>query len=161
MPRYVLMELSEKTTNGVACVLGDLTDRLVLDARRVFEEMRPKKKDQDGFAIESYRRAKKAVTKGWFAPEIAPYLGLDSDEEPFQLTSPKTELAEFPTVFKPEGGTITAGNASKIKDAGCAMVLASGEEVEARGWKPMARVVGFADAEVEPVDFFKRWSTDA
>ena len=50
-------------------------------------------------------------------------------------------------------GTITAGNASKINDAGCALILASEKAVKDLKLKPLARVVSYADAEVEPIDF--------
>ena len=59
----------------------------------------------------------------------------------------------MPTVFARNNGTITAGNASKINDAGCSLVLASEKAVKKNNWKPLARIVGYTDAEVAPVDF--------
>jgi acetyl-CoA C-acetyltransferase len=56
-------------------------------------------------------------------------------------------------IFKKDDGTITTGNASKINDAGCALILASGAEVKSRGLNPLAKIIGFADAELPPVDF--------
>lgn len=52
-----------------------------------------------------------------------------------------------------KNGTITAGNASKLNDAGCAVVLMSEEQVKRLGVQPMARIVSYGDAEVEPIDF--------
>jgi acetyl-CoA C-acetyltransferase len=57
------------------------------------------------------------------------------------------------TVFKKENGTITAANASKINDGACALLLASEASVKEHNLKPLARIVGFADASTEPIDF--------
>ena len=56
------------------------------------------------------------------------------------------------TIFK-RNGTITAGNASKINDAGCALVIASEKAIKKHNWRPLARIVGYKDAEVAPIDF--------
>ncbi len=57
------------------------------------------------------------------------------------------------TVFKKENGTITAANASSINDGACALLLVSEVTLKAHNLKPLARIVGFADASTEPIDF--------
>ncbi len=60
------------------------------------------------------------------------------------------DMAKLKPVFKKEGGTVTAGNASGINDAAAAVVLMSGEAVKAQGAKPLARLVAYAHAGVDP-----------
>ena len=72
------------------------------------------------------------------------------DEEPLKFKKDKMSLLK-PAFSKT--GTITAANASKINDAGCALILMSEEKVKQTGVKPLARIVNYADAEVEPMDF--------
>lgn len=64
----------------------------------------------------------------------------------------KEKIPLLKPVFS-KNGTITAGNASKINDGGCALILASEKAVKDFNLKPLARVVNYADAEVEPIDF--------
>jgi len=52
-----------------------------------------------------------------------------------------------------KNGTITAGNASKINDGACAIIIASEEKIKKYKLKPLARIVSYADAEVDPIDF--------
>jgi acetyl-CoA C-acetyltransferase len=106
--------------------------------------------DQDAFAVESYRRALRAVADGKFRAEIvpveiaqkkgAPKIVTD-DEEPGRGDIEK--LATLRPAFQKEG-TITAGNASSINDGAAALVLAGADVAKARGWKPLARIVGAA-----------------
>ncbi len=106
--------------------------------------------DQDAFAVESYKRALRAVAEGKFRAEIvpveiaqkkgAPKLVAD-DEEPGRGDIEK--LAMLRPAFQKEG-TVTAGNASSINDGAAALVLAGADVAKARGWKPVARIVGAA-----------------
>jgi acetyl-CoA C-acetyltransferase len=106
--------------------------------------------DQDAFAVESYKRALRAIAEGKFKPEIvpveiaqkkgAPKLVAD-DEEPGRGDIEK--LAGLRPAFQKEG-TVTAGNASSINDGAAALVLAAADVAKARGWKPVARIVGSA-----------------
>jgi acetyl-CoA C-acetyltransferase len=102
---------------------------------------------QDDFAIESLRRAQKAIENGSFAREIVPVmvkqgksdLVVEHDEQPG-----KARIDKIPTLkpaFKKEG-TITAANASSISDGASAMVLMRRSDAEKRGIKPLATVVG-------------------
>jgi acetyl-CoA C-acetyltransferase len=106
--------------------------------------------DQDAFAIESYRRALRAQTEGKFKAEIAPVeiaqkkgppKIVAEDEEPGRGDIEK--LPALRPAFQKDG-TVTAGNASSINDGAAALVLAAAEVASARGWKPVARIVGAA-----------------
>ena len=106
--------------------------------------------DQDAFAVESYKRALRAVADGKFRSEIAPVeiaqkkgapKIVADDEEPGRGDIEK--LATLRPAFQKEG-TVTAGNASSINDGAAALVLAAGDVAKARGWKPVARIVGAA-----------------
>jgi acetyl-CoA C-acetyltransferase len=106
--------------------------------------------DQDAFAAESYRRALHAQAEGKFKAEIVPVeipqrkgapLVVADDEEPGRGDIAK--LGSLRPAFQKEG-TITAGNASSINDGAAALVVTSSDMAAARGWKPLARIVGVA-----------------
>jgi acetyl-CoA C-acetyltransferase len=111
---------------------------------------------QDAFAVESHRRAAAAQAAGYFKDQITPVelpsrkgvTIFDTDEHVRGDTSLES-LAGLKTVFKKDG-TVTAGNASPLNDAGAAVVLASGAEVSRRGLKPLARIVSYGHAGVAP-----------
>lgn len=104
----------------------------------------------------SYERTIQSVRENRFKEEICGVsIGkkqeiFDVDEEHKKFVREKLPLIR-PAFSKQ--GTITAGNASKLNDAGCAMVLMSEEQMKRSDVKPMARIVSYADAEVEPIDF--------
>jgi acetyl-CoA C-acetyltransferase len=106
--------------------------------------------DQDAFAIESYKRALRAQAEGKFKAEIAPVeipqkkgppKIVADDEEPGRGDIEK--LPGLRAAFQKDG-TVTAGNASSINDGAAALVLAGADVAAARGWKPVARIVGAA-----------------
>jgi acetyl-CoA C-acetyltransferase len=106
--------------------------------------------DQDAFAAESYRRALRAIAEGKFRGEIVPVeitqkkgpaKIIADDEEPGRGDVEK--LSALRPAFQKEG-TVTAGNASSINDGAAALVLAAADVAAARGWKPLARIVGAA-----------------
>jgi len=113
--------------------------------------------EQDAFAAESQRRAAEAMASGRFADEIAPVkvagrkgeMVVETDEHPRPGTTAES-LAKLPPVFDPESGTVHAGNSSGITDGAAALVLASEEEVGSAGVEPLARVVAWTSAGVEP-----------
>ena len=123
--------------------------------------------EQDGLAVESQRRAGEAITSGRFADEIVPVpvpgkgrgpisaespipvTIVDKDEHPRPDTTVEA-LGKLPPVFDPESGTVHAGNSSGITDAAAALVLGSEEHVRRAGIEPLARVVAWASAGVEP-----------
>jgi len=115
---------------------------------------------QDVYALSSYAKSTASSENGTLAKEIVPVnvnLGrgktkvVDTDEEYKNLKAEKVPTLK--TVFKKEGGTVTAANASKLNDGAAALVLMSAEEAEKRGIKPLAKIVGFADAETKPIEF--------
>jgi len=111
---------------------------------------------QDALALESQKRAARAVAEGRFKTQIMPVsvptrkgpviFEVDEHIRP-DVTS--EQLAKMKPAFKKDG-LVTAGNASGLNDGAAAVVLASGEKVKALGLKPLARLVAYAHAGVEP-----------
>ena len=136
-------------------------------AERVAISEHVSREDQDAFALESHRRAVEAIDAGRFADEMAPVTVrdakgretiVDTDEGP-RRDSTAEALARLKPVFAlPSGedrgdaevGTVTAGNAPGITDGAAATVVASERAVERLGLKPLARIVGYAQAEIAP-----------
>jgi acetyl-CoA C-acetyltransferase len=136
-------------------------------AERVAIRSEVSREDQDAFALASHRKAVAAIDAGRFADEIAPVTVRDrkgretiveTDEGPRRDTSEEA-LARLKPVFAlPDGGdrgaategTVTAGNSPGITDGAAATVVASERAVERFGLKPLARIVGYAQAEVAP-----------
>ncbi len=114
------------------------------------------REDQDAFAIESYKRSQAAVNGGLFENEIVPVeipnkkgdpIVFGKDEEPFNVKFDK--IAGLRGAFGKEG-TATAANSSTMNDGAAALVLMSKEKMEALGLKPLAKIIGYADAEQAP-----------
>jgi acetyl-CoA C-acetyltransferase len=112
--------------------------------------------EQDAFALESQRRASRALDEGWFRPEIVPVpvpqkkgepLAFDRDEYPRATSIEK--LSALRPAFQKEG-TVTAGNASGINDGAAALVV-SAEGAAPAGARPLARIVSYAVAGVDPM----------
>lgn len=107
---------------------------------------------QDEYTVRSYQLAHKAQKEGALAEELV-FVPIESrkgtvyvgeDEEPARVDFAK--IPSLKPVFKAQGGTITAANASKINDGAVALALASEDAVKTHGLKPLARIVAFADA---------------
>ena len=159
---------------------GEVVDSTVLDglwcsteachmgthAERVAGHAGIGREDQDRFALESHRKAVAAIDAGRFEPEIVPVpvrSGREEtlfavDEGPRRDTSLEA-LARLKPVFalpdpapgeQPVHGTVTAGNAPGITDGAAATVVASERAVERHGLTPLARIVGYAQADLEP-----------
>ena len=114
------------------------------------------REEQDAFAIESYKRAQSATEAGHFSREIVPVEVpqrkgdpkiVDKDEEPYKVIFEK--LPNLRPAFN-KTGTVTAANASTINDGAAALVLMSEDKMKELGIKPLAKIVGFADAAQEP-----------
>lgn len=119
------------------------------------------KDESDAFALESQRKAEAAIAAGRLAPEITAAPGADAKGKAVELTldehpragSTIEGLRKLPLTFgmvEGQPGIITAGSASGITDGGAAVVLASEAEAARRGLTPMARIVGWATAGVDP-----------
>jgi acetyl-CoA C-acetyltransferase len=114
------------------------------------------REDQDAYAIESYKRTQAAQASGKFQNEIVPVEILDrkgeitwfdTDEEPATVKFEK--IPSLKPVFKKDG-TVTAANASTLNDGAAALVLMSKEKAQELGLKPMARILGYGDAQQAP-----------
>ena len=141
---------------------GALTDPfedipMGVTAENVAARCRIGREQQDALALESHRRAAEAIARGRFKSQIVPVpvkskrgpveFEVDEHVRP-QVTA--EDLAGLRPIFRSEGGTVTAGNASGINDGAAAVVLASGEALGRHGLKPLARLRAYAHAGVEP-----------
>jgi acetyl-CoA C-acetyltransferase len=114
------------------------------------------REEQDAFSLESHRRAAKALEAGYFKSQIVP-VEVKSKKGPAQFDTDEhvrkdlkiEDLQKLKTVFKKDG-TVTAGNASGINDAAAAVVLMEKSAAQKQGAKPLARLVAYAHAGVEP-----------
>jgi acetyl-CoA C-acetyltransferase len=142
-------------------MLGALHDpfegfHMGVTAENVAEQCGISREEQDAVAVESHKRAAAAVAAGYFKEQIVPVeiktrkgtVVFDTDEH-FRADASVEAMATLKPVFKKDG-TVTAGNASGINDGAAAVVLASGKAVEEHGLKPMAKIVAWGHAGVEP-----------
>ncbi|RMD90746.1 MAG: acetyl-CoA C-acyltransferase [Alphaproteobacteria bacterium] len=135
------------------CPFG--TGHMGVTAENVAAEYGISREEQDAFALESQRRAARAIAEGHFAEQIVPVevkrrgetVLFDTDEHPKETSA--EALAALRPVFQKDG-TVTAGNASGINDGAAALVLARAEAAEAAGLTPRARILGYAHAGVPP-----------
>jgi acetyl-CoA C-acetyltransferase len=141
--------------DGLNC--GVLGYHMGVTAENIAERYGITREAQDRFALESQRRAAEAIATGRFKDEIVPVetagkkgetILVDTDEHPRADTTYESLQALKPA-FKPDG-TVTAGNASGINDAAAALVLASSDFAVAHGLKPLARIVDYASAALDP-----------
>lgn len=117
--------------------------------------------EMDEFALNSHRKAIAAIDAGRFKAEIVSVeyedrkkgkVSVDTDEPPRRSTSLEA-LSKLKPAFKPDG-RVTAGNAPGLNDGAAALVLMSRERAKAEGFIPMARIVGYTQAAVEPLWLF-------
>ncbi len=144
---------------------GEVQDSMILDglwdpyrdchmgscAELLAAEYRISRQDQDAYAERSYRLALQALDAGWFRPETVPVEAdgkrVEEDEEPRRV-----QFDRIPTL-KPafeRDGTVTAANASSISDGAAAVVVAERSVADRVGTRPLARVVGYAQAATAP-----------
>ena len=124
-------------------------------AENLVEKWKLTREEQDAFAVESHRRAAHAIKEGRFKSQIVPItiksrkgdVVFDTDEHCKPDTTMET-LGKMKAVFKKEGGSVTAGNASGINDGAAFFVLADAETAKKAGHKPIARLVSYAVAGV-------------
>ena len=128
-----------------------------ITAENVAERYGISRQMQDELAMLSQQRAAAAMAAGYFKEQITPVeiatrkgVVLFQEDEHVRASTTLETLAGMKPAFKKDGGTVTAGNASGINDGASAVVLATGERVAALGLKPLARLVGYAHAGVEP-----------
>jgi len=144
--------------DGFQCPLADMI--MGQTAEVLARQYGITREQSDAYALESQRRAKAAVEGGAFAREIAPVevtvkgrpTRVDRDEHPRPETTAETLRRLSPVFGSVEGhaGIVTAGSSSGITDGGAAVVLASAERAKADGLTPVARILGWASAGVDP-----------
>jgi acetyl-CoA C-acetyltransferase len=134
-------------------VYGSLT--MGMTAENLAEKYNISREAQDVFALESQKKAARAISEGDFKAEIVPVLVkkkketimFDTDEHPRMTTL--EALGSLKAVFK-KGGSVTAGNASGRNDGATAVLVASAEKAKELGLKPKARILAQASAGVDP-----------
>lgn len=126
-----------------------------ITAENINEQWKITREEQDEFAFRSQQRAAAAIAAGKFKDEIVPVtiktkkgeIVFDTDEFPRATTI--EAMAKMKPAFK-QGGTVTAANASGINDGASAVLVMSKDKAEQLGLKPMARIISYASAGVEP-----------
>jgi acetyl-CoA C-acetyltransferase len=143
-------------------VMGGLTDPfheilMGVTAENLAERMSISREEQDAFAVESHRRAAEAREAGRFDDEVVPVpLKVKREmteflrDEHIRPDATLESMGKLPTVFKKEGGTVTAGNASGMNDAGAAVILMSQEKAAELGAPVRARILSYASCGVDP-----------
>lgn len=144
--------------DGTSALITDPFDEVPMGvtAENVAARYNVSRQEQDAYALESQRRAHDAQQAGAVAAEITPVTisgrrgdtVVDTDEHPREVTLEK--LGAMTTIFQRGGGTVTAGNASGINDAGAAMVLTRASIAEHRGLTPLAELVDFTKVGIDP-----------
>jgi acetyl-CoA C-acetyltransferase len=157
------MRFGQRLGDGqvIDAMVGALSDpfdscHMGITAENVAERWGISREDQDALALESQQRAARAIDEGRFKGQIVPVevkvkrekKAFDTDEHVRRETTLET-LAKLRPAFKGDG-SVTAGNASGLNDGAGAVVLVERAAAEARGLKPMARLVGYGFAGVEP-----------
>ena len=149
-------------TKMMDMMVGALTDpfdttHMGITAENIANKWGITREQQDQFAVESQKRADAAIKAGHFKSQILPIelkskkgpVQFDTDEHPKSDTTMET-LAKLKTVFAKENGSVTAGNASGINDGAAAVVLMEAAAASKAGLKPMARLVAYGHAGVDP-----------
>jgi acetyl-CoA C-acetyltransferase len=141
--------------DGFACPLaGQLMGET---AENLAREYGISRREQDAFALRSQERAARAAAEGRFQAETVPVSVTGKkgasefrEDEHVRGDASLDSLGRLPPVFEPKAGTVTAGNSSGITDGAAALVVMSEERAGQLGVTPMARVLGVAQAGVEP-----------
>ncbi len=145
----------------VDMMVGALTDpfdkvHMGITAENVAAKWGITREQQDSFAVESHKRAAQAIAQGYFKEQITPVelkskkgVTLFDTDEHVRADASMDGMAKLKTVFKSDG-SVTAGSASGINDGAAAIVLMEREAADKRGLKPMARLVAYGHAGVDP-----------
>ena len=147
-------ELVDTVTGGLTDPFDDYP--MGMTAENVAEKWGISRGEQDALAVESHRRAAQAAASGYFKEQILPVevksrkgtTVVDHDEH-IRTDADLESMAKLRPVFKKDG-SVTAGNSSSMNDAASAVVLMDRAVAEDRGLSPMARLVGYSYAGVEP-----------
>jgi len=143
-------------------MVGALTDpfdtvHMGVTAENVAAQCGISRTDQDAFAVESHKRAANAIAKGYFKDQVVG-IELKSKKGPVQFDTDEhvrgdaslEGMGKLRAVFQKDNGTVTAGNASGINDAAAAVVLMEKSAAARKGLKPMARLLAYGHAGIDP-----------
>jgi acetyl-CoA C-acetyltransferase len=142
---------------GLTCAINSC--HMGMTAEAVAKRYNISRGDQDDFAAMSQQRAERATRQGLFTAEIVPVtipqrkgdpIRFDTDEYPRAGTT-ADKLAALKPAFVPRDGTVTAGNASGINDGAAALIVTTAEKARSVGTAPLARILGYASAGVDPM----------
>src|SRR5258707_2899180 len=140
--------------DGFLCPLAD--EMMGATAETLADRYGISRQEQDAYAVWTQRRAGVAYDEGRFRDEIVPVtmagrkgdVVIDKDEHP-RFDADLGSLAKLPPVFR-KNGTVHAGNSSGITDGASSMLIASADAVKTHGLTPMAQIIGYAQAGVDP-----------
>jgi acetyl-CoA C-acetyltransferase len=140
--------------DGFQCPLAD--EMMGSTAETLADQYTITRDEQDQYAVDSQKKAERAYAENRFADEIVPVsvvgrkgdVVIDKDEHP-RFDADLGSMAKLPPVFR-KNGTVHAGNSSGITDGASSMLVASEAAVKKHGLRPMARIVGYAQAGVDP-----------
>jgi acetyl-CoA C-acetyltransferase len=139
--------------DGFMCPLAD--EMMGATAENLAEQYRISRREQDEYAVETQQRAKMAYDQNRFREEIVPIsvegkkpVVIDRDEHP-RFDTDLGSLAKLSPVFR-KNGTVHAGNSSGVTDGASSMLVAGRAAVDAHRLQPMARIIGYAQAGVDP-----------
>jgi len=145
----------------IDAMVGALSDpfdscHMGVTAENIAKKWNISRADQDALAVESHRRAAYAMSKGYFTEQILP-ISVRQKRQTLEFVTDEhvragvslEDMAKLRPVFDKEG-SVTAGNASGLNDAAASLVLMRQSVAEAKGLKPMAKIMGYAFAGVDP-----------
>jgi acetyl-CoA C-acetyltransferase len=146
--------MEDPMMGALTCPIGDT--HMGITAENLAEKYTITREEQDELAAESHRRAQRAIEENRFDGQILPIelktrkgTTVFEQDEHIRFDCTFESMAKLRPAFK-KAGTVTAGNASGINDAAAAMVLMEKSAAEAKGLKPLAKMVGYALAAVDP-----------
>src|SRR5690606_34758391 len=139
--------------------LSDPFDKIHMGvtAENVARKFSVSREDQDALALVSHQRAEAAIKHGYFKEQIVPIIQktrrgdvvFDTDEH-VRMGATADSFSKLKPVFIKENGTVTAGNASGLNDGAGAVLLMTAGQAQARGIAPLARLVSYGHAGVDP-----------
>ena len=146
--------MEDPMMGALTCPIGDT--HMGITAENLAEKYGISRQEQDELAAQSHRRAQRAIEEKRFVEQILPIelktrkgVTVFEQDEHVRFDCKAEDMAGLRPAFK-QDGTVTAGNASGINDAAAALVLMEKSQAQARGLQPMARLVGYSLAAVDP-----------
>lgn len=140
--------------DGFMCPLAD--EMMGATAENLVDRYGISRDEQDAYAVRTQKKAKIAWENGLFSEEVVPYpveskkgVVLFAQDEHPRFDATVEAMRKLPAVFR-ENGTVHAGNSSGITDGAASMIVASGAAVRELGIEPSARIIGYAEAAVDP-----------